>query len=666
MADVPSFLIPWPPRRFRAAAAALAFCAARAAVADAPPEVARGAAPEWVAWLTPDLAPATEREQAEAGGAYALLLDLQTDVATETQFVHEAVLLLNAAGLEQRSRLLIVHDPSYQRIALHRLWIHRDGRRIELTERQPIRLREREPNLERNLYDGTVTLEALLEDLRPGDILEYAYSIRGRNPIFGGRYADSFGLSATVPVRRWRTLIRLPEDRAEAFAVKTFNGADRLLVREGRTLRADQREVRATRLVADAPAWFFPYPRFEVSEFADWAAVVEWALPLYRAEGPLPDELRPALDILRRTDDPDERLREALRFVSESVRYVAVATGIHSHAPYPLADVARRRFGDCKDKAILLVALLRAAGIEAWPALVNTECRHTIAESLPSPIVFNHVIVAARATDGRTVWVDPTVSYQRGPPDRRFMPAYGWALPIRDGAAALDPVPGAGADASAVDVIERFVLPEREGDPVRLEVRTTFTGLEADQMRAQLAATPAREIQDRYRDYYARRFNAVEAQRPLEVRDDEAANRIEVEERWLLADPWKADPETGRPGLFFEPLFADRLHERPGASAIERPLRLSYPVRIRHLIKVELPFEMSLPSEQNRAKTDHWRFAFNTMPVGRTYSILYHYQTFRDHVPARDLAEHRRALEKASATLTHMIFNPWRFRAGER
>ena len=119
------------------------------------------------------------------------------------------------------------------------------------------------------------------------------------------------------------------------------------------------------------------------------------------------------------------------------------------------------------------------------------------------------------------------------------------------------------------------------------------------------------------------------------------------------------------PGLFFEPIFANRLQERPGAAAIERPVRLPYPVRFRHLIKVEVPFEMSLPTEQNRVKTDHWRFAFNTMPVGRTYSILYQYQTFRDHVPARDLAEHRRALEKASATLTHMIFNPWRFRANE-
>ena len=164
MAGIPSILDAVPSRRLRVVAAAMAaFCAAGVA-ADAPPEVARGAAPEWVEWLAPDLAPATEREQAEAGGAYSLLLDLQTDVADETLFVHEAVLLLNAAGLEQRSRLLIVYDPSYQRIALHRLWIHRDGRRIELTDRQPIRLRQREPNLERNLYDGTLTLEALFED----------------------------------------------------------------------------------------------------------------------------------------------------------------------------------------------------------------------------------------------------------------------------------------------------------------------------------------------------------------------------------------------------------------------------------------------------------------------------------------------------------------------
>ncbi len=649
------------PRLVAAALAASWALNAGRAAAQRPPEVARGAAPAWVEWLTPDFAPATPQELADAGGWFMLLLDLQTDVSSETQFVHEAVRLLNPAGLERWSKLLIVFDPSYQRVTLHRLWIQRDGTRIELTERQAITVREREPNLERNFYDGTITLEALIEDLRPGDVVEWAYSIRGRNPILGGRYADSFNLSATLPVRRWRTLIRLPEDRVEAFALKTFNGADRLVERDGASVRADLRDACAVRPMAYAPSWFFPYPRFEISEFTDWAAVADWASTFYLRDEPLPEELQPVLEKLRQTGDPDERLRAALQFVSESVRYVAVASGIHSHAPYPLADVARRRFGDCKDKAILLVALLRAAGIEAWPALVNTDLRHTIANSLPSPIVFDHVIVEARVKDGRTLWVDPTAPFQRGPLDRRFMPAYGFALPVRKGATTLSVVPGSGAESSAMDVIERFILPEREGDPVRLEVRTTFTGVEADRIRAQVAATPAREIQDQYRNFYARRYHRVEAGHPLAVRDNEDENQIEVEEQWLLADPWKEDADTGMPGLFFEPIFAPHLHARPGASAIARPIALAYPVRIRHLIKVELPFELPLPTEQNRVKTAYWRFSFNTMPVGRTYSILYHYQTFSDHVPYPDLAEHRRALEKASTTSSHMIFHPWRF-----
>ena len=91
------------------------------------------------------------------------------------------------------------------------------------------------------------------------------------------------------------------------------------------------------------------------------------------------------------------------------------------------ATVFERGFGDCKDKAYLFCEICRQLDAEAWPALVSTSDRGTIANWLPSPYAFNHVIASVRA--GTNVWwVDPTRSHQRGLLHLRSLTDFGQCL----------------------------------------------------------------------------------------------------------------------------------------------------------------------------------------------------------------------------------------------
>ena len=69
---------------------------------------------------------------------------------------------------------------------------------------------------------------------------------------------------------------------------------------------------------------------------------------------------------------PAKKSAAIQEFVLRSTHYVALEFGIYSYKPYPVSQIYARRFGDCKDKASLMIALLRAAGIEAEIALVRT------------------------------------------------------------------------------------------------------------------------------------------------------------------------------------------------------------------------------------------------------------------------------------------------------
>jgi len=116
-----------------------------------------------------------------------------------------------------------------------------------------------------------------------------------------------------------------------------------------------------------------------------------------------------------------------LVFVRQVVRYFGIELGTNSHEPHPPSQVFAQRYGDCKDKAHLLVTILRALGLVAWPALTNTGEGRGIDDFLPSVSSFNHVIVRL-IVDGVPRWVDPTASSQRGRLDELPPPSYERAL----------------------------------------------------------------------------------------------------------------------------------------------------------------------------------------------------------------------------------------------
>ena len=119
----------------------------------------------------------------------------------------------------------------------------------------------------------------------------------------------------------------------------------------------------------------------------------------------------------------------AIAFVEGEIRYTALDMGKNSHEPNAPETVVARRFGDCKDKSVLLVALLHEAGIAAEPVLVDTEGRESLAGRLPSAVVFDHVVVRAHL-DGKPLWIDPTRDPESGPlADRSPLP-FRLGLPI--------------------------------------------------------------------------------------------------------------------------------------------------------------------------------------------------------------------------------------------
>src|SRR4029077_19762787 len=125
-------------------------------------------------------------------------------------------------------------------------------------------------------------------------------------------------------------------------------------------------------------------------------------------------------------------------------RYVALEFGIHGYKPYRCAQIFARGFGDCKDKATLIVTMLGALGIKATPVVVRTGNKGAIEASPASLAPFDHMIAYVPSLD---LYLDGTAEYT-GSLELPAMDRGVFALQVNEGKARVVTLPQPGPEAS--------------------------------------------------------------------------------------------------------------------------------------------------------------------------------------------------------------------------
>lgn len=136
-----------------------------------------------------------------------------------------------------------------------------------------------------------------------------------------------------------------------------------------------------------------PPPAVRLSSFSSWAEVGSWFAGLQQPRVRVTPEIRAkAGELTAGKSSDDEKIRAIYDFVASRFRYIGVNLGEGRYTPHYADEVLANRYGDCKDKHTLFAALLEAAGIHAYPALISTGFK--LDADLPSPSLFDHVITA--------------------------------------------------------------------------------------------------------------------------------------------------------------------------------------------------------------------------------------------------------------------------------
>lgn len=612
--------------------------------------------PGWVESVpVPDGAARPKEEL--SGGVEHLLRDTQVDVGSQAIYYHAARRIVNVAGLEDGNELSFSWDPAYQRLDLHRVLRYRGEEVRNLLRRDKVQILQREVDLERKLYDGSLSAVLILEDVRVGDVLEYDYTIRGFNPIFGGKFVGTFDVEWSEPLHRLRYRLLWPASRR--LYTKNHRTDVQPAVRPRPGLLEfvwERQDVPGILADSGKPAWFDSYGWVQLSEFATWNDVARWAAPLFEAPSRVPAGVTSVAEEIRSAaTDPPSRLLRALRFVQNDVRYLAISLGTATHRPHPPDRVLAQRFGDCKDKTYLLLTLLRALGIEAVAVLVNTGQRQSLDAWQPAPSAFNHVLV--RATVGENVyWLDGTRSHQGGDLGRLYLPNYRRGLLAEPAATGLTQIPDVSPELSRIGIAEKLLIRDFKA-PVTFAVTTTAEGVRADRLREELSGTSRPEIEKSYLDYYARSFPKIAVAKPLEIRDDLARNILVTHEEYRIDDFWSHDPKEGYRVSLYPQEIRNALLE-PSAPARAAPLGLRYPDRVMLETEVHLPEDWSHEPSQLRLQNSGFRYAHRSRYAGRVLTLHYEYEALADAVPAYDYGRYRRDVRRVLDSLGFDLTRP--------
>ena len=264
-------------------------------------------------------------------------------------------------------------------------------------------------------YSDGKRLRAPLPAIAPGVVVEEEYFERETEPFFApGRVGRAFFGHEAVPVSHSRAVFEAPVGLPLRIETRLLNGVTPNRVESNGMITTTYEigslegiEGRDSNLPPDA----YIFPEIDYSTGKSWQALATEYSKIVDSKAKT-ESVQSIVDgLIAGKSTASEKEAAILDYVDREVRYTGIEFGEAAIVPHNPADTLALKYGDCKDKATLLVAMLRAAGINAYVALLNASSRLDVPSELPGMGLFDHAIVYVPGTPA--LWIDATDQYAR-------------------------------------------------------------------------------------------------------------------------------------------------------------------------------------------------------------------------------------------------------------
>lgn len=577
-------------------------------------------------------------------GFYYKLSESQSHVEKKQYYLKEIRKIVSSEGVQSASEVSANFYPSYEKLIFHTLNVIRKGQVINKLNSKTFKISANESESSQFLYNGSYTAQAILSDVRIGDEIEYSYTTEGRNPVFGDKYFCDIYLTSGALVGQYYT--NLIYDSGRKLNSKSFNNplAPKISNKENlKVLEWSINNIIPSTTDNYLPAWADVNPHIQFSEYQNWAEVVKWSMEVQKNTQSLSEILKKEIQVLKEKakGDQNKLIELATRMVQNDIRYTGIETGIHSHKPHAPSQVYAQKYGDCKDKSLLLASILQSCGIEANLVSIDTYWGKNLDRYLPSPGLFNHVVLQTKI-DGKLFFIDPTMSNQGGNIKDNYFPDYGKGLITAPDITQLTDLPKSKSGKS--NVFEEYTL-GKIGKPSMLYVESKYTLDKADGMRASLAQYSFAELEESYIDFYQKQYKgtSVELKDSVQVFDDIIKNEITIKESYTINEAWtKTDSISERYTASIYSYFLKNNLPDIDKVARKNPTALLFPSNIEYTSTVHFPSKWSLEGEKYTLERNAYfcnvESSYNDLDS--TFTQHFNYRSKQDNIAVAQSAEY--------------------------
>ncbi len=590
-----------------------------------------GPVPEWV--VTVDF---PKDAQQQATHLQFLLFDFQDCFPEKMEYFHVVAKILSQTGVEAIGQFEIDFDPAFQTLTVHEIKVLRDGMWFDKMNSRS-ELLHREEGLDNRLFDGGLTVVYFLEDIRPGDIVEYSYSRTGSNPLFSSHYFNHMDFQGGFAINKIsHRLLSFPQ---HIFTIKQFNTMIEPTVRDICDSLREWTWVAIDPEISfdeeSQPEWLRPNAYVEVSDFGNWGEVAALITPLFsltdELEYSIPEEM--AELVMSWQGDPLERALAALRFVQDEVRYLGFEEGVMGYKPHDPFLVFQHRFGDCKDKTFLLHTLLHLMGISSTPILVDASEGRALSGTLPTPYAFNHIILRI-TIDGVEYWVDSTITLQGGSLKNNFFPNYYWGLPLAQHTNSLVPLPLCSLEKpTQIDTLVKVVS---DGFA---EISTVWKayGPKADGYRQYVQQVGLSSLSEESLNALQKRYGKVSLSSPMSTMDDRENNIFTLTESYLLPLRKKG----GHTRLTVSSIVIGRFLDSHFNPNRRTPYSIIYPLWVEEHIHIDNPLgDWDEAEEEDSLELSSLFYRLEATIDGQQADFYHELKHLDDHVPVVDVQKY--------------------------
>ncbi len=346
--------------------------------------------------------------------SYARLLDLgnvtvKPDGTTVSEYRVTYKLYKNNAISQRLAEVTLPYNSSYQELrVLNAKTIKKDGTVLSVSATD---MRDGGIAGDYLMYDDAHGVSFSMPGIEDECVIDYTFQMTTHPLFLPGQFTTYWGFSGFEPVGISRLTLKLPADKPLKFKMyndkfepvitASADGRTKTYVWEKKNMAPLEYEPGMPK-ADDVKVWM------EASSLSGWQDVATWFWGLQQPQARPSDTIRATVKSLVTDKMTDEdKTRAIYDWVANKTRYVGLEFGISAYKPHAASEVHDKQYGDCKDKANLLITMLDLAGIKAHPVLLHAGERRMVGDGLPTLNAFNHCIAVADVNH-KEVWLDAT------------------------------------------------------------------------------------------------------------------------------------------------------------------------------------------------------------------------------------------------------------------